>query len=185
LRKAGYEAMTTNQVAERAGVNIASLYQYFPNKQAILGELERRHVTAMRGQLATKLVELRASGRTSTRERVRAMVDATCAEHAIDPKLHEIFTVWGPRIGLGHVTSDVDASIAAESAAWVGSMRGVLPDPELSLWIAQTAMHAVLHLAFVERPELAVKPALGDELVRLLVPFLEARGSRRRLRRRR
>src|ERR1700733_7246395 len=67
LLKAGYEAMTTNQVAERAGVNIASLYQYFPNKQAILGELERRHVTAMRGQLATKLVELRASGRTSTR----------------------------------------------------------------------------------------------------------------------
>ena len=92
LQKSGYEAMTTNQVAERAGVNIASLYQYFPNKQAILGELARRHVGKARGMLADKLAQLRANPKMSIRDRVRAMVDVTCAEHVGDPRLHEIFS---------------------------------------------------------------------------------------------
>ena len=43
LAKHGYARLTTNGIAERAGVNIASLYQYFPSKQAIVAELRRRH----------------------------------------------------------------------------------------------------------------------------------------------
>lgn len=35
----GVDHITTNKVAERANVNIASLYQYFPNKQALLSAL--------------------------------------------------------------------------------------------------------------------------------------------------
>src|SRR5688500_11026502 len=44
LVRDGYAKLTTNRIAERAGVNIASLYQFFPGKQAILAELQRRHV---------------------------------------------------------------------------------------------------------------------------------------------
>src|SRR5256885_17137254 len=40
----GYAAGTTNRIAERAGVSIGSLYQYFPNKDAIVAELARRHI---------------------------------------------------------------------------------------------------------------------------------------------
>src|ERR1700727_158166 len=40
----GYAAATTNRIAERAGVSIGSLYQYFPNKDAILVALARRHL---------------------------------------------------------------------------------------------------------------------------------------------
>jgi AcrR family transcriptional regulator len=40
LVKSGYEPMTTNRVAEAAGVSVGSLYQYFPNKQAILYRLQ-------------------------------------------------------------------------------------------------------------------------------------------------
>lgn len=36
LLHAGPGGFTTNKVAEKAGVNIASLYQYFPNKEALL-----------------------------------------------------------------------------------------------------------------------------------------------------
>jgi len=39
LKKEGAYGFTTNKVAERAGVNIASLYQYYPNKQALLFHL--------------------------------------------------------------------------------------------------------------------------------------------------
>ena len=39
LKKEGVLAFTTNKVAERAGVNIASLYQYYPNKESLLFHL--------------------------------------------------------------------------------------------------------------------------------------------------
>lgn len=42
LEEDGLEAVNTNAVAERAGVSVGSLYQYFPSKQAILAELIRR-----------------------------------------------------------------------------------------------------------------------------------------------
>jgi AcrR family transcriptional regulator len=41
LKRQGHEGLTTNKIAEKAGVNIASLYQYFPNKEAILFSLHQ------------------------------------------------------------------------------------------------------------------------------------------------
>lgn len=40
----GYAAGTTNRIAEHAHMSIGSLYQYFPNKDAILAELLVRHI---------------------------------------------------------------------------------------------------------------------------------------------
>ncbi|WP_434418802.1 TetR/AcrR family transcriptional regulator [Nannocystis pusilla] len=42
LERDGYEALTTNHVAELAGVGIASLYEYFPNKQSLVAEIVRQ-----------------------------------------------------------------------------------------------------------------------------------------------
>ncbi len=39
LKKEGAFGLTTNKIAQRAGVNIASLYQYYPNKESILFHL--------------------------------------------------------------------------------------------------------------------------------------------------
>ena len=47
LKEYPYHQFTTNRVAEAAGISIGSLYQYFPNKQSILLELEIRAVNAM------------------------------------------------------------------------------------------------------------------------------------------
>ncbi|HEX4937422.1 MAG TPA: TetR/AcrR family transcriptional regulator [Candidatus Kapabacteria bacterium] len=43
IEEQGLDALTTNRVAERANVNIASLYQYFPNKQALLSALLQQY----------------------------------------------------------------------------------------------------------------------------------------------
>lgn len=50
LADEGVQALTTKRIAERAGVSIGSLYQYFPSKQAVIFglvhhqlELDRRH----------------------------------------------------------------------------------------------------------------------------------------------
>ena len=42
LAEIGFEAITTNEIAERAGVNVSSLYKYFPNKYAVLAALAER-----------------------------------------------------------------------------------------------------------------------------------------------
>ena len=44
LLSQGLDALTTNRVAEQANVNIATLYQYFPHKQALLSALVQTHM---------------------------------------------------------------------------------------------------------------------------------------------
>ena len=48
MLEVGFEATTTNAIAERAGVSIGSLYQFFPNKAAILHELNLRCLEELR-----------------------------------------------------------------------------------------------------------------------------------------
>jgi AcrR family transcriptional regulator len=48
----GYAGTTTNHIAERAGVNIASLYEYFPGKDAIVAQVAERLVERVLSRLA-------------------------------------------------------------------------------------------------------------------------------------
>lgn len=51
LERQGYEALTTNHVAELAGVGIASLYEYFPNKHALVAEIVRHVLEELLAEL--------------------------------------------------------------------------------------------------------------------------------------
>jgi AcrR family transcriptional regulator len=53
----GYEKATTNYIAERAGVSIGSLYQYFPNKDAIISALIEQEVSKVATGIRTVLRE--------------------------------------------------------------------------------------------------------------------------------
>src|SRR5271154_4150665 len=59
----GYAAGTTNRIAERAGVSIGTLYQYFPNKDAILVALARDHLAEGTAALQPSLEALGAGAR--------------------------------------------------------------------------------------------------------------------------
>jgi AcrR family transcriptional regulator len=58
LLEQGVDAVTTNKVAERAHVNIASLYQYFPNKQALLSALLQQYWNELTRRLNDLLDQL-------------------------------------------------------------------------------------------------------------------------------
>ena len=56
FRREGFAA-TTNRIAEEAGVSVGSLYEYFPNKQALLATLAERHVLEAETGIARALAE--------------------------------------------------------------------------------------------------------------------------------
>jgi hypothetical protein len=68
----------------------------------------------------------------------------------------------------------VDAALTELGARWIESVRGRRKNPELALWVAWTAVHAVIHAAFAERPAEATSEALVDELARFLTTWLRA-----------
>ena len=43
LTREGYDRASTNRIAAKAGVSVGSLYQYFPNKEALVAALVARH----------------------------------------------------------------------------------------------------------------------------------------------
>ena len=57
LKRSGASALTTNSIAEAAGVSIGSVYQYFPNKRAIFIALHERHIEQVDRMLQRKISE--------------------------------------------------------------------------------------------------------------------------------
>ncbi|NED92752.1 TetR/AcrR family transcriptional regulator [Streptomyces sp. SID11233] len=88
----GYAAGTTNRIAERARISIGSLYQYFPNKDAILAELLVRHIDRGRWAQADEL-HLSAG---SLEAMVRALVRDAIDNHRDDPQLLRIMFEEAP-----------------------------------------------------------------------------------------
>lgn len=62
LERRGYEALTTNQVARAAGVGIASVYEYFPGKHALVAAVITEMVDAVIRELHQGLERTLASG---------------------------------------------------------------------------------------------------------------------------
>ncbi|MCG8588069.1 MAG: TetR/AcrR family transcriptional regulator [Proteobacteria bacterium] len=58
LPERGYAGTTTNHIAERAGVNIASLYEYFPGKDAIVAQVAERLVDRVLARLTRAAIEV-------------------------------------------------------------------------------------------------------------------------------
>ena len=96
LAKEGAQRFTTARVAEKAGVSVGSLYQYFPNKEALVAALVARHNREMLQLVRDALKEVASCDlATAMRELVRVTVDA----HLVDPALHRIFADQVPRMG--------------------------------------------------------------------------------------
>jgi AcrR family transcriptional regulator len=84
----GYHA-TTNRIAQRAGVSIGSLYQYFHDKDEILSSLLNRHVREGHDLISRELPGILAPGKI-TRATIRRLIEIMIGQHERDPALHRV-----------------------------------------------------------------------------------------------
>ncbi|MGB0920087.1 MAG: TetR/AcrR family transcriptional regulator [Alphaproteobacteria bacterium] len=93
VKKHGADALSSPAVAELAGIPVASVYQFFPTRYAILNELSRRHMAALEERI-TKVV---ADGVDHWMDGFDASIDVVAAYLNKEPVARELF-LRGPII---------------------------------------------------------------------------------------
>jgi AcrR family transcriptional regulator len=171
----GYEAGTTNRIAERAGVAIGSLYQYFPNKDAIVLELAMRHIAEAEALTWPALEQLVATA-PPLRDGLMAIVWGMIGLHERMPGLHRVLFEEAPR---------ARTLIATQQAYFDRATAGItdylrkcpevrVDDVSLAGVMVATVVDgithgAVIHPRFGERPERCAR-----ETVAMLESYLTA-----------
>jgi AcrR family transcriptional regulator len=92
LETRGHEGFSTNAVAERAGISIGSLYQYFPNKAAIVRALIERESSLLRDGICS--VELRKN----PKEALNQMIEVAVRHQLRRPALARMLDVEEARL---------------------------------------------------------------------------------------
>lgn len=89
VKRHGTASITTNRIAEVAGVSIGSLYQYFPNKRSVFGALHERHVGDVRNTLERNVA---AHTSSSFIEFVVDLVEELVDLHSVETELHQLIS---------------------------------------------------------------------------------------------
>jgi AcrR family transcriptional regulator len=87
----GEERLTTTRIAERAGVSVGTLYQYFPNKQSLLFAVLEHHMNTVAARVETACVSAHHKPLAEMiREMVEAVVDAKMEHVDISVALYRV-----------------------------------------------------------------------------------------------
>jgi AcrR family transcriptional regulator len=100
LLRDGTDRLTTTRVAERAGVSVGTLYQYYPNKQSLLFALLEDHLGKVSSAMEAACARARGKPLAEMmKEVVEAFVDAKMARADISTALYRIAAeVGGPAL---------------------------------------------------------------------------------------
>ena len=168
----GKERLTTTKVAMRAGVSVGTLYQYFPNKSALLRAALKRHLDEV-----TEAMErvCRAQRGSTLQHMATALINAFLEAKMRDSKTS---------VALYSVSSDVDGAKVVKqmgvrsNKAIVGMLAAasepLMKDPQLVASMLQGAMVGVSRrLLESAAPEKQFEP-LRQELIFFVCAYLEA-----------
>jgi len=155
----GYAATNTNLVAERAGVSVGSLYQYFPNKDALITALHSRHSLQVN-------------------EVIDRVIEGLVESHRVEAGLHRVLETQlaGHEDLDGH--ADADAAISRRIIELMQRYRDDIdvPNPQLAAFTLMHSLHALVHAVVLDRPNGVSLKAGTREIVRLARAYLQAKG---------
>jgi AcrR family transcriptional regulator len=172
LLKIGKDRLTTTRVAARAGVSVGTLYQYFPNKSALLRAVLQRHMDEIGSAMETACREQAGS---SLEKMATALVTSFLAAKMKDAKAS---------VALYSVSSDVDgARISREMSqkanraivAMLATAKDELKtDPQLVASMMQATMAGVSRRLLESPSPESDYEKLRAELVFLVRTYLHA-----------
>jgi AcrR family transcriptional regulator len=148
----GYAGLTTTLLAERAGVAIGSVYQFFPDKRAIVQALTIRNLDAYVERLSTRIAD---GTLTNWWDAVDAAIDEYIEMHRTTPGFRTLH--FGDVVDRNLLDDEHDNNVVI-----VDQLRGLLvkgfglPDgPRLrfALTIAVEIADALIKLAFRKHPD--------------------------------
>ena len=172
LADLGPAGATTNRIAERAGVSVGSVYQYFANKKALYKALGDRFTAGLR---RTAMEMAPRMARLPIDQLLPEAIEALLAGVIEDPVL----------AGMLHVTAlpardfeGIDAfehELEAVTAMLIQAhpiLRTRCPDPSLSARVIVRSGAGLVARTLSQEPELVATPAFRRELVRLIDGYL-------------
>ncbi|MBC3189832.1 TetR/AcrR family transcriptional regulator [Pseudonocardia sp. C8] len=172
----GYDGASTNRIAAAAGISPGSLYQYFPDKEAVLAEVLDRYLDAMEARVSRAFLDVLGGGvpAGSTAPVVRATLDALLDAFAEEPDLLRVIvdqlprSPGGRRAAFAHRIDDLVATVLlTRGAAGADTARAA----------AWTVVRTVEHLTtgfVLERPGFG-RDVVVDELTALVSGYLDTR----------
>jgi AcrR family transcriptional regulator len=169
----GFRALTTKAVARRAGVSIGSLYQYFPNKAAILGRLIEQHVAEVEPAVERSLQEL-ADPAVPYSDALRRLFMRLIELHRAHPHLHDLLLGDASQDAL-RLRRERERDYVAQTAAILRnrhdvSVANLLLAAQVTVLTAEALSHWLVHSA---PPDLD-REAFVEEAVRLLSTYAGA-----------
>jgi len=172
LKREGLSAVTTNRIAEVAGVSIGSVYQYFPDKQAIFVALHQRHIDQIDRMVETKLIEHAAS---SLDDLIGAMIEGMVDAHTGDPELYELLATEVPHRADG--TRDFAVRLHGVFRLALSSRAHELKngrDLDKLVFIVTNMVESLSHAALFRRSPRLSLTAAKAEVVRAVLAYLHS-----------
>jgi AcrR family transcriptional regulator len=172
LKRESAHAVTTNRIAEVAGVSIGSVYQYFPDKRAIFAALHQRHIEEIDRIIETALVEHATSSFDGL---VGALIEAMVDAHTADPELYDALFTEVPHRSEG--TRDFSVRLhGAFRLAIASRSRELNPSRDLDklAFVVTHMVDSLSHGAVLWRPAGLSLPAAKEEAVRAVLAYLRS-----------
>lgn len=173
----GYAGGTTNHIAERAGVSVGSVYQYFPNKDAILVALVQRHLSEGLALLTALFAEARSD--EPLPRLLRRFVEAMARFHSSDPRLHRLLFEEAPHpASLRRELQQLEESMAEAVASLLqGHPEVRVRDLATAAYLAVHVVEGLVHHFVLHAPAGLDEARFVDEVVALLDGYFSgARG---------
>ncbi|MGW1106282.1 TetR family transcriptional regulator [Streptomyces sp. NPDC002540] len=152
LHEVGYAALTTKEVARRAEVPIGTLYQFFSDREGLIGALAARNLESFLGRVADRVEREEPEG-------ISGIVDVTVDEFVT---MRRTITGFGVvdfgAVGQDHIlepTRDNNTAVAGRLRSLTTSLTGVQDNAEfeIAVRVALECADSVLKLAFRTDPQ--------------------------------